>query len=125
MTLPERPLAALPRWAALLLLLATLLACVWNAFALEARNTAHEADIEQRLGRGERADMDLYRAVNERVAAGEDYYRAAAAEHRAFGMPTAPFVTVRTPILAWTSALWGEDGWRAVAVALWAANMLA
>lgn len=124
MTLPERPLAALPRWAALLLLLATLLACVWNAFALEARNTAHEADISQRVDRGERADMDLYRAVNDRVAAGEDYYRAAAAEHREFAMPTTPFVTVRTPVLAWTSALWGEDGWRIIAVVLWAANVL-
>mgnify|MGYP001950870094 CR=1 FL=1 len=30
--------------------------------------------------------MDLYRAVNARVAAGEDYYRAVADEHRDFGM---------------------------------------
>tara|TARA_A100001391_G_scaffold178640_1_gene143182 strand:- start:530 stop:1624 length:1095 start_codon:yes stop_codon:yes gene_type:complete len=123
-TVPERPLAALPRWAALVLLAGTLLAGVWNAFALEVRDYAHEADIEQRLARGGKVDMDLYRAVNTRVAAGEDYYEAAAAEHREFAMPTTPFVTVRTPVLAWTSALWGEYGWRIVAAALWGANIL-
>jgi hypothetical protein len=125
MTLPARPLALLPRWAALALVLATLLAAVWNSFALETRNTAHEADVAERLGRGERVDMDLYRAINARVAAGEDYYAAAAIEHRSFAMPTSPFVTVRTPVLAWTSALWGEDGWRIIGVVLWAANILA
>lgn len=124
MTLPERPFARLPRWAALALLLAMLFACVWNAFALETRNAAHEADIEQRLERGQRVDMDLYRAVNARVAAGEDYYAVAADEHRDFGMPLTPFVTVRTPILARTSALWGEGGWRIIAVILWSANVL-
>jgi len=125
MTLPARPLSRLPRWAALALVLAALLACVWNSFALETRNTAHEADVAERLDRGERVDMDLYRAINARVAAGGDYYAAAAIEHRSFGMPTSPFVTVRTPVLAWTSALWGEDGWRLIAVILWAANILA
>lgn len=125
MNLPARPLAKLPRWAALALILMTLVASIWNAFALETRNMAHEADIAQRLERGEQVDMDLYRNVNARVSAGENYYSAVAAEHRAFGMPTSPFVTVRTPILAWTSALWGEDGWRIVAVVLWAANILA
>lgn len=125
MTLPERPLASLPRWAALALLVATLLACLWNGFALEARDTAHEADIEQRLDRGERVDMDLYREINARLAQGEGYYEAAAAEHRDFAMPTSPFVTVRTPVLAWGTVLWGADGWRAIAVLLWAANILA
>lgn len=125
MTLPERPLAHLPRWAALALLAATLLACLWNGFALEARDTAHEADIEQRLERGERVDMDLYREINARLAQGEGYYEAAAAEHRDFAMPTTPFVTVRTPVLAWGTALWGADGWRAIALLLWAANILA
>ena len=125
MTLPQRPLALLPRWAALALILATLVACVWNVFALETRNSAHEADIAERLERGERVDMDIYRNANTRVAAGEDYYRAIAEEHRDFGMPTTPFVTVRTPVLAWTSAIWGADGWRTIAGALWVANILA
>ena len=125
MRLPQRPLAHLPRWAALALLAATLIACVWNGVALDARDTAHEAYVEQRLERGERVDMDLYRAINARLAAGAGYYEAAAAEHRDFDMPTSPFVTVRTPVLAWMTALWGADGWRLVAVLLWAANILA
>lgn len=124
MTLPERPLALLPRRTALALLAATLLACLANAFALDARNTAHEADIAARVERGERVDMDLYRVINARVASGEDYYAAATAEHRDFAMPTSPFVTIRTPLLAWTSALWGEDGWRIIAVVLWCVNTL-
>ncbi|HBQ53841.1 MAG TPA: hypothetical protein DD790_05075, partial [Erythrobacter sp.] len=99
--------------------------CVWNGFALEMRDAAHTGDIAERLERGERLDMDLYRAINGRVAAGESYYTAAATEHRVFGMPTAPFVTMRTPVLAWTTALWGADGWRIIAVLLWAANILA
>ena len=57
MNLPDRPLAALPRWGAAALLIATILACVWNVFALEAHNSAHEADIEHRLALGERVDM--------------------------------------------------------------------
>ena len=125
MNLPDRPLAALPRWGAAALLIATILACVWNVFALEAHNSAHEADIEHRLALGERVDMDLYRAIDARVAAGENYYEAAAKEHREFGMPTSPFVTIRTPVLAWTSALWGSDGWRAIAAFMWGANVLA
>lgn len=125
MTLPERPLRLLPRWAALALLAATLLACLANGAALETRNSAHEADIAARLERGERVDMDLYRAVQARVAAGESYYAAAASEHRTFGMPTSPFVTVRTPVLATLGALWGADGWRILAVVLWGANILA
>ena len=125
MNLPDRPLAALPRWGAAALLIATILACVWNVCALEAHNSAHEADIEHRLALGERVDMDLYRAIDARVAAGENYYEAAAKEHREFGMPTSPFVTIRTPVLAWTSALWGSDGWRAIAAFMWGANVLA
>lgn len=124
MTLPERPLSLLSRWAAVTVLLLTLFGCVWNVFALDMRDSAHEADIEYRLERGERTDMDLYRAVNRRVADGEDYYQVAADEHRSFGMPTSPFVTMRTPMLAWTNTVWGEQGWRIIAAVLWGANIL-
>ncbi len=125
MTIPDRPLTLLPRWAALALLLATLVASVWNGFALETRNTAHEADIEQRLERGESVDMDLYRYVHARVRGGADYYAAATAGNRKLSYPTKPFVTIRTPFLAWGSALWGDLGWRVVAVILWSANIIA
>ena len=101
MTLPARPLAMLPRGAAALVLLLTLLACGWNALALDTRNTAHETDIEQRLDRGEKLDMDLYRQVHAAVSQGEDYYVVAVQGNREFDFPTKPFVTVRTPVMAW------------------------
>lgn len=125
MKLPTHPLAHLPRWAALALLALTLLGSAWNVLALDTRDQAQRSDIAERTARGERPDMDLYRAINARVAAGVSYHAAAAAEHREFAMPTSPFVTVRTPVLAWTSAWWGADGWRTIAALLWGANMLA
>lgn len=123
--LPERPLRLLPRWAGMLLLIATAFACIANAASLqtldrrlEARNAAH-SESESLV------DMDLYRAINARVAHGEGYYAAATDEHRRADYPTAPFMTVRTPVLAWTSALWGATGWRAIAIVLWIANIFA
>ncbi len=62
--------------------------------------------------------MDLYESIAARVMAGEDYYVAALAEQRAHDYPTAPFVTVRSPAMAWGDALWGPGGWRMVAVAM-------
>lgn len=54
-------------------------------------------------------DKRLYRAVTERVMAGQDYYPAAAAEHRAHGYPTAPAQVFRAPTLAWVTAALGTD----------------
>ncbi|MFW2351347.1 hypothetical protein [Qipengyuania sp.] len=125
MTLPERPLRLLPRWAAALVLLLTVLACVWSGPAITARHVQHDADIAQRTQLGERPDMDLYSTIDARVAAGEDYYHVAAELQRERGFPTSPFVTVRTPILAWTTALWGAQGWRVIAALLWGVNILA
>ena len=47
-----------------------------------------------------KTDGALYGAVAARIAAGEGYYDAAVAEHRARGYPLRPFVTVRLPTLA-------------------------
>ena len=55
-------------------------------------------------------DVDLYTAIAARVAGGESYYAAAAAEHRANLYPLVPFYTVRPPILAWLQALLGLGG---------------
>jgi hypothetical protein len=52
-------------------------------------------------------DAELYRAVAARVAAGENYYAAAATEQRARHYPLKPFVTVRPPLLAEATALAG------------------
>ncbi len=125
MTLPDRPLARMPRWLAATIAALVIAASAWNAWALEVRDTAHTSDIAQRLDRGEKIDMDLYRQVHAQVAAGHDYYAVATAGNREFTFPTKPFVTVRTPVLAWTSALWGEWGWRVAAALLWGANIAA
>src|SRR6187402_729926 len=45
-------------------------------------------------------DAALYRQISARVAAGEDYYHAAAVEHRASDYPLKPFTAVRLPTLA-------------------------
>ena len=123
--IPSHPLANAPRWLAVPLLAFFVLASAWNANALSLRDRAHVTDIEQRLDRGEKVDMDLYRQVHAAVARGEDYYVVATEGNREFDFPTRPFVTVRTPMLAWGAALWGDFGWRAVAALLWAANALA
>ena len=44
-------------------------------------------------------DASLYRQITARVAKGEDYYQAAAVEHRASGYPMKPFTAVRPPTL--------------------------
>lgn len=53
------------------------------------------------------SDGALYEAVAARVAAGQSYYEAAPAEHRARGFPLHPAVTVRPPLLAEVTALVG------------------
>ena len=62
--------------------------------------------------------MALYARIHARMTAGESYYSAALAEHRASGYPTRPFVTVRLPTLAWMQALLGADGVRCAVLVL-------
>ena len=69
--------------------------------------------------------MALYARIHARMTAGEGYYAAALAEHRASGYPARPFVTVRLPTLAWAQALLGADGVRWAALALAAAGIAA
>ena len=71
------------------------------------------------------ADLAVYDAVVARVAAGESYYTAAAAEHRAAGFPLHPPLTVRPPTLAWASAILGKTGLLIAAGALWIALLSA
>ena len=123
--LPERPLRLLPRWLGIVLLILTGIACIANTASLQTLDKRLETLNAVRSEDGARVDMDLYRTINARVAAGEDYYEVATDEHRRTNYPTSPFVTVRTPVLAWTTALWGAAGWRAIAILLWVANILA
>ena len=123
--LPERPLRLFPRWAGVLLLILTAIACIANATSLQTLDQRLQTQNTARSEEGARVDMDLYRTINARVAAGEEYYAVATDEHRRTKYPTAPFVTVRTPVLAWTTALWDAAGWRAIAILLWVADILA
>jgi hypothetical protein len=72
-----------------------------------------------------KGDMALYGRIAVRVAAGEGYYAAATAEHRASGYPTRPFVAVRLPTLARVQAAIGAHGVRGLAVVLTAAGIAA
>ena len=118
-----RPLRRLPRWAAIAALVLTAVALAWSAFAMGRPGAnGEQALIETQSGFG---DLDLYATIAGRVSRGEPYYTAALAEQRAHGYPTRPFVTVRTPIMAWGTQLWGETGWRLIAFALLGANVLA
>ncbi|MBB3693272.1 hypothetical protein [Sphingomonas sp. BK580] len=69
-----------------------------------------------------RGDAALYRAIDGRLAAGQRYYPAAAAEHRARDFPLRPFVAVRMPTRAWFYRLVGAEAalqWlRALALAV-------
>ena len=55
-------------------------------------------------------DAALYRQIAARVAGGEAYYPAAAAEQRASGYPLRPFTAVRQPLLAEIAATIGATG---------------
>lgn len=128
----KRPLRRLRPGGAIALLVVIAAALVWSAFALGVPNGGDAsagggggggaAVVETTTGFG---DLDLYDAIDARVARGEPYYAVALAEQRAHGYPTRPFVTVRSPILAWGMWLWGETGWRIIAFVLLAANVLA
>ena len=61
-------------------------------------------------------DEQLYRAIVERISHGQDYYHAAAAEHRARHYPTYPAQVFRQPLLAWTLAKIPGDGLRRLAL---------
>ena len=115
-----RPLRRLPRWAAALALALTVIACIWSVQAEHSYGRAAEAENAKKLAKGARRDFDLYLAIDERVAAGENYYAAALDEHRRSRFPTTPFVTVRPPTLAMSSTVLGLPGLRVLAALLWA-----
>lgn len=56
------------------------------------------------------SDVDLYREIVARVAAGADYYTTAIATQLAHNYPTTPFVVVRLPTLTWLRVLLGDVG---------------
>jgi MFS family permease len=130
-----RPFTHLPRWGAALVLALALAMALGAAAALapsaasapasRAETPAQAAAPARSASVRAKGDMALYSRVAARVAAGEDYYAAALAEHRASGYPTLPFVTIRPPTLAWAQAAIGPDGVRWLALALVAGTIAA
>ncbi len=114
----DRPLASLPRPAAILLLVALVAACLWSIPGTGALMRAGDARITAQHSAepgGGTGDLDLYRAINARMAQGEGYYQAAISQHLADGYPTRPFFTVRSPVLAEGTVLFGGAFWRIAA----------
>jgi hypothetical protein len=98
--------ANLPSWAARVILVIMAALVISGGVITTPKLHAHP----------EPTDLMLYRAVVGRVAQGENYYQAAAAEQRARGFPTAPAAVFREPTLAWTLAGLKTDGLRRGAV---------
>lgn len=70
-------------------------------------------------------DLQVYDDVVARLQAGQGYYPAVAAEHRAIGFPLKPGLAVRLPTLAWIEAAIGPAGERVAAILLLAAVLVA
>ena len=94
--------ATWPPWAARLVLVVMTALIVWGALVTPVSQLV-------RPGPPRGSNELLYRAITERVARGENYYTAAAAEQRARYFPTSPAQTFREPTLAWILAALKTD----------------
>ncbi|OJW66612.1 MAG: hypothetical protein BGO57_11065 [Sphingomonadales bacterium 63-6] len=118
----DRPLARLPRPAAIFVLLALVASCLWSISATGMLIRSGDARMEAGQGQphpggeGDRGDLNLYRAINAEMARGQGYYEAAIAQQMARNYPTKPFFTVRSPVLAEGTRLFGSGGWRVVTI---------
>lgn len=89
---PTRFDALSPRWAGILLLATISL--------VAAGMTGNVAGKQQASITPQRGDVALYAKIVDDIAQGRGYYEAATVEHRAFGYPLKPVLTVREPLLA-------------------------
>lgn len=114
----------LPRpWAAAVLaLLAALMLFGVTSGAGKERIEAAKPDAMR--SEGMIGDHALYARILHRVEAGEPYYAAAAAEHRANHYPLRPFMTMRLPTLAWILSITGLQGGVVLMVLLGFATVL-
>ncbi|NBC47842.1 MAG: hypothetical protein GVY22_07610 [Gammaproteobacteria bacterium] len=67
-----------------------------------------ESEKPDAMLEAERGDVALYRAIVERMQAGQGYYAAVAVEQPARNYPTTPFVTWRLPTMAMVLDMLGE-----------------
>ena len=117
------------RWAGLdrnralivgFLLVAALVAAIW-ASSIEARGPASTRTASVGATSRANADLTLYRAIVDRVDAGEGYYEAAADELRRGNYPLKPFLAFRLPTLAIATAWLGRPVMMALQFTLFAA----
>lgn len=100
--------AGIPRPAAAAVLALLALLMIWGVQGSVGRDHLRVAAPTSARFDGLVGDHALYAHIATRVAAGESYYAAAAAEHRSGHYPLRPFVTVRLPTLAHIVAALGE-----------------
>jgi hypothetical protein len=108
--------ARLPAWLSRFLLAAILGLVVLPALPHPALHIPGERQWGQ--PGPARSDMGLYRRVVADLENGQDYYVAAATEHRRFGYPTSPAPVFRMPTLAWMLLFLRTDFIRLTALAL-------
>jgi hypothetical protein len=125
--------ATASRWASLdrpraiglvLILIALLIAASWGA-AISARDVPPVAAPGTAASHPPNNDLILYETVSKRVAAGQDYYVAAADELRRGNYPLKPFVAFRLPTLAAAAAWLGRPGLLVLQWGLFAAMLAA
>jgi hypothetical protein len=122
--------ASWPRGAARLALVAVLALLILAALVPISRNRGRELHppLVPGAAAAERPrddDLQVYDNVIVRLQAGQGYYAAVAAEHRAIGFPLKPGLAVRLPTLAWIEAAIGPAGEHVAAVLLLAAVLAA
>lgn len=89
------------------------------------RNAAPVATADAAPAQQRNEDLVLYKAIADRVDAGQDYYAVAADELRRGNYPLKPFVTFRLPTLTFAASWLGPIGLLVVQWSLFAALMAA
>lgn len=117
---PDDRFATWPRGAARLLLALILALLVAAALVPISRDrpVAAPGSAAAAAEKPRDDDLQVYDNVVVRLQAGQTYYPAVAAEHRAIGFPLQPGLAVRLPTLAWIEAAIGPTGERIGAVLL-------
>jgi len=96
--------ARLPRWACLMLLAAVAVLVLLPARPHPALYIPGERTWGAPAVENAKGDAALYQKIVADMQAGQGYYQAAAAEHRALHYPTTPAQVFRMPALAWLLA---------------------
>jgi len=80
--------------------------------------------VDTGTGNSAHHDIELYREIATRVAAGGNYYQVAVPLQAEWHFPTSPVATVREPLEAWTVAVLGATGAQILLLVLLAAGFI-